>query len=404
MEDLVISKEKVGSGAYGSVYKGTMIKDGREKTVAVKQCKLKSTAKNTPGIPELTEALVMSSISHSNINRGLEIFTDRSYLNMVQELADTDLNKYCKENTPSESVLKKWCWQMLCAVHHLHKEGYIHGDIKPANMLLYGDTVKLTDFSHTVKKFYSRYHHSTGTMRYIPIEYFFESGWNEKIDIWALGCSFYEIAFGKPLFPSQRLLDKDGKPRKDEEAVSLAQKKHINALLSWGPYKEVRKYKVAYAGVEEDSRLAKMKKFSNLIYRMLRVDDKDRPSAADLLEDPYFEGCNYINGVTWVIPKHSLSPRDEAWINKYVRSKELVIDRKNYITEDIMGAIKRLYWRARKKLSDELCDKNILLGVMWIIHKIANRSVPLLTETEMDVAIEVERIICNHEDIKYVVL
>ena len=36
--------------------------------------------------------------------------------------------------------------RMFQAVNHVHKHGYFHRDMKPENLLVSGDTVKLADF------------------------------------------------------------------------------------------------------------------------------------------------------------------------------------------------------------------------------------------------------------------
>ena len=53
-----------------------------------------------------------------------------------------------QQPTVDHRLARKWALQALIAAHQMHERNVIHGDIKPHNMLLYGDDldVKLADF------------------------------------------------------------------------------------------------------------------------------------------------------------------------------------------------------------------------------------------------------------------
>lgn len=88
-------------------------------------------------------------------------------------------------------------FEMLCAVMHLHKVGYIHFDIKPTNFLIneHGN-IKLTDFCLSRSQNYTINNPSDlpeGDDRYLSPELFAKKDVTYKTDIFSLGLSFLEI-------------------------------------------------------------------------------------------------------------------------------------------------------------------------------------------------------------------
>jgi len=78
----------------------------------------------------------------------------------------------------------------------------IHGDVKPANMLLFSDgRVKVTDFGLSRRKGWSRESVAKGTAFYIAPEQILKKGIGEYSDIYSLGVMMYEIFTGVRPFP-----------------------------------------------------------------------------------------------------------------------------------------------------------------------------------------------------------
>lgn len=95
----------------------------------------------------------------------------------------------------------------------MHSNGIFHRDIKPENILITDDTVKLADFGScrgiSQKQPFTEY---ISTRWYRAPECLLTDGYyNYKMDIWGVGCVFFEILSYIPLFPGNNELDQINK-------------------------------------------------------------------------------------------------------------------------------------------------------------------------------------------------
>lgn len=90
------------------------------------------------------------------------------------------------------------------ALAYLHGQKIIHRDIKPSNILLSSDmSVKLCDFGLAIYSTETNRDRS-GTCYYMAPEVVNKIGWCAESDMWALGCSIYELMAGKKLFNGRK--------------------------------------------------------------------------------------------------------------------------------------------------------------------------------------------------------
>ena len=112
-----------------------------------------------------------------------------------------------------EKKAKYWIYQILKALEYMHKNGIFHRDIKPENILLLKNRVKLADLG-SCKGMYSKppFTEYISTRWYRSPECLLTDGYyNYKMDIWGLGCVFYEILTLEPLFPGDDEIDQVNK-------------------------------------------------------------------------------------------------------------------------------------------------------------------------------------------------
>ena len=168
----------------------------------------------------VSEVNILRELKHPNIVRYYDRIIDKkqSKIYIIMEYCEGgDLNqliKRCKKNNEfiAEDIIWKIFTQLLLAIHaiHNHKEGKIlHRDIKPSNIFLDKENnIKLGDFGlsrelSTESKF--AYSH-VGTPYYMSPEQIDETKYNEKSDIWSLGCFLYEITTFHPPFEAKNQL------------------------------------------------------------------------------------------------------------------------------------------------------------------------------------------------------
>jgi HD-like signal output (HDOD) protein len=92
--------------------------------------------------------------------------------------------------------------QILAGMAHVHASGLLHGDIKPANILIGANNIpRVTDFgiARPVRTA-ARETVSCGTVQYTAPECLSEGRADYRSDVFALGLLFHEMLTGKPVY------------------------------------------------------------------------------------------------------------------------------------------------------------------------------------------------------------
>jgi len=142
------------------------------------------------------EVQIMQEIDHENCVTFHDVFLSKSFIFIVIEyMRGGDLLDYLNERARplEESQAKKYFAQSLRGLQYLHERGIVHRDIKPENLLLSQDrqTIKIADFGLSNKTHGNNenmlFYTMCGSLTHIAPEIFGESGYDHKVDIWALG-------------------------------------------------------------------------------------------------------------------------------------------------------------------------------------------------------------------------
>ncbi|NWH53885.1 NEK3 kinase, partial [Fregata magnificens] len=146
------------------------------------------------------EAVLLAKMKHPNIVAYKESFEADGHLYIVMEYCDDgDLMQKIKHQRgklfPEDTILH-WFVQMCLGVKHIHDKRVLHRDIKSKNVFLtQNGKVKLGDFGSARLLAHPVSYACTyvGTPYYVPPEIWESMPYNNKSDIWSLGCILYEL-------------------------------------------------------------------------------------------------------------------------------------------------------------------------------------------------------------------
>jgi NIMA (never in mitosis gene a)-related kinase len=209
----------LGSGAFGTVSKVKNKKNG--KFMVWKEIDFGKMSEN--GIAQLdSECKILKGLKNPFIVKYHEKILDKcnNKLYIVMEhCSGGDLSKIIAECIHDHTILDEpliWgvlaqCTMALKDCHRRQNGGrcqpIIHRDIKPANILLDAkQNIKIGDFG-LAKELSSRSKlaqtQNVGTPYYMAPEIINGKKYDEKSDIWSLGCLLYELAALKPPFSAK---------------------------------------------------------------------------------------------------------------------------------------------------------------------------------------------------------
>ncbi|CDO62527.1 calcium-dependent protein kinase 3 [Plasmodium reichenowi] len=255
-----LSKEPLGKGTYGCVYKAT------DKLLKITRAVKVVSKKKLKNIPRFRQEIdIMKNLDHPNVVKLLETFEDSNQIYLVMELCtggelfDKIVKKGCFVETFASFIMK----QIFSVLNYLHIRNICHRDIKPENFLFYDMTpeslIKIIDFGLASYFTHNNYEMKTkaGTPYYVAPQVLTGS-YNYKCDMWSSGVLFYILLCGYPPFFGES----------DHEILSM-----------------VKKGKYQFKGKEWNNISEEAK---DLIKRCLTMDADKRICASEALQHPWF--------------------------------------------------------------------------------------------------------------------
>ncbi|MBI4833677.1 MAG: serine/threonine protein kinase [Planctomycetes bacterium] len=197
---------KLGSGGMGIVFKALDIKNNR--TVALKLLYPKTVQNKTFLDRFAREAKLLMKFDHPNIVKGYQVANYKGlYFLAMEYIEGKSAQQLLDEKGPfKEDFATYTILQAAKALEYMQKEGIIHRDVKPDNLLITPDNkVKLCDLGFAQPIGCATTETSTdttcGTPQYMsPEQAKGKADIDIRSDIYSLGATFYHLVIGKTPF------------------------------------------------------------------------------------------------------------------------------------------------------------------------------------------------------------
>ena len=209
--------QPLGKGGFAKVIKVCSLINHR--IYAMKIIDLNNNDKFTTNLLDMekyynNEIELITKLNHQNIVKYYKSFTENNKIYIIMEYFDNgDLDNYIKalkeDKNKEENIKKEEIWnifyQCMSGLNYLHSMGVIHRDISPQNIFMTKNKIiKIGDFGvsakfkdkEILKKITSLKDTVVGKAEFMAPEVS-NKCYNEKSDIFSMGCVFYKILFLK---------------------------------------------------------------------------------------------------------------------------------------------------------------------------------------------------------------
>ncbi|KAI8879079.1 Pkinase-domain-containing protein [Backusella circina FSU 941] len=203
----------IGQGAFGTVLNAE--KRGSFKKYAIKV--VERTERMMASINY--EVTALKEFNHPNIIKLQEIIRTKTHICLVQAKSGQDLWSSCKTYFGNEEKIKHIFAQVVSALYHIHRKGYVHRDISAGNILLTGeneDKVVIIDFG-MCRKFskdgiLNNMKTVCGTLGFVAPELNAQGAeyHGDSSDIWSCGVILYYLLYNNLPYKNDSYYEKKG--------------------------------------------------------------------------------------------------------------------------------------------------------------------------------------------------
>ena len=227
-------KKTLGEGGFGIVY----LVEKDNKLYALKQYKMKLKNEEIKQIKELIN--ILSTINNEYLIKYYNTFMVNDTLNILMEFAgNKDLKKFINEYKNKsefidEKIIRNIILQICKGLKEIHYHKLIHRDLTPDNIFINkNNQIKIGDFGISKALTSSHNYAKTrlGKSHYLAPEIERGIEYNNKVDIYSLGCILYELFTLNEYYIDKYIEEKDCKinieiyDSKYQELIDLLLKK-----------------------------------------------------------------------------------------------------------------------------------------------------------------------------------
>ena len=238
-KNYIIEKE-LGKGTYGIVYKARSKNDNN--IYVIKQISLTGLTKDQKNEVK-QESEILKKIKSKYVVKYYDSFEEEDKLNIVMEYCECgDLSEFIDSQEKTKVLLKedeiwKFFIKITLGLADIHKLKILHRDLKSLNIFLkQGKDVRVGDLG-VAKVLNQTFFAKTfiGTPYYLSPEICEDKPYNDKSDVWALGCILYELCTYHHPFTAKsqgglilKILNENPKPINDYYSKEL---KHLIKII-----------------------------------------------------------------------------------------------------------------------------------------------------------------------------
>ena len=316
-----IIKQFPEGGSKGKVYQ--VMSNSDNKYYVIKEFLIKGETKEAIDKFQ-NEADILSKFNSENIIKYYDSSKDNEKFYILMEFCEGQtLKSFIEENIKNntlieENILYNIIKQICLGIKEIHKKKIVHRDLKPENIFMNKKMIiKIGDFDISKQlKFYKTSTltiNKSGTINYIAPEIIYNGIYNEKADMWSLGCIIYEL-FTLNVYSKDKFWN-DIK-QLDPDIYDYKWQKLINSLLQ-NDYK---------------------KRFDiNQVYEYIFKEDENKINMSNELN---LNNGNYTNNIEIQHYELLLFPREK---NNRIRQKLLWKYHKKLVSKD------KLYYTDKEK-------------------------------------------------------
>jgi len=198
----IYDPKRIGKGNFSVIYKGTNILTN--KIVAIKKIEVDNINKLKKNVRREIE--LHTKLDHPNIVKLYDVILDRDnhIIYLIMEYCTSDFTNFQKRRPIKETYIHKYMTQFRDGLQYLAQHNIFHRDLKPQNILVKNDVIKISDFglAKEIQKDTANLLKQTycGSPLYMAPEMMNYRKYDNRSDLWSIGIILYEMITGQPPF------------------------------------------------------------------------------------------------------------------------------------------------------------------------------------------------------------